>query len=128
MVARSAWCCKFSDVTDGTSNTIMIGEIRPLCSGDFNANGWVRGDSLWNCVTPPINFPTCPNDPGYGLTPCTQNAGNWNTEMGFKSKHVGGAQFVFGDGSVRFLSQNINYPTYQSLGDRWDGRTLGTDF
>jgi prepilin-type processing-associated H-X9-DG protein len=48
--------------------------------------------------------------------------------MGFKSRHVGGAQFVFGDGSVKMLSQNINYPTYQALGDRQDGRVVANDF
>lgn len=45
--------------------------------------------------------------------------------MGFKSLHTGGAQFLLCDGSVRFLSQNIDHNTYQMLGDRWDGFVLG---
>ena len=125
MVARSTWCCKFSDVPDGLSAMIMMGEIRPMCDANFTAAGWVAGDSLWVCVTPPINFPTCPKDVGFGTSPCTQNSQNWNTTMGFKSRHVGGAHFVLGDGSVTFLSQNINYVTYQKLGDRHDNNAVG---
>lgn len=125
MIARSAWLCQFRLVTDGLSNTIMMGEIRPMCDNDFNAQGWVYSDALWNSTTPPINFPTCPGDPGYGTTACKMNSGNWNTTMGFKSKHTGGAHFVLGDGSVRFISENIDYPTYQRLGDRCDGRSVG---
>ena len=32
---------------------------------------------------------------------------------------------LFGDGSVRFLSENIDYMTYQKLGDRRDGQVVG---
>ena len=44
--------------------------------------------------------------------------------MGFKSLHPGGAMFVFCDGSVRFLPQNIDHTTYQMLGDRQDGNAV----
>ena len=40
--------------------------------------------------------------------------------------HAGdGAQFVFADGSVHFLSASIEWITYQNLGDRKDGQPLG---
>ncbi|MGE3809075.1 MAG: H-X9-DG-CTERM domain-containing protein, partial [Gemmataceae bacterium] len=39
---------------------------------------------------------------------------------GFKSRHPHGANFAFGDGSVHFLSQNIDHRTYQYLGCRHD--------
>ena len=45
--------------------------------------------------------------------------------MGFKSRHVGGAQFLLGDGTVRFISDNIDYETYQRLGGRADNRVVG---
>ena len=45
--------------------------------------------------------------------------------MGFKSRHPGGAQFVFADGSVHFLFDSIDYETYQKLGDRRDGEVIG---
>lgn len=124
-VARSGWLCRIRDITDGTSMTIMFGEIRPMCDNDFTAQGWVYSDALWMATTAPINFPTCPNDPGFGSSPCRQNSGNWNTTMGFKSKHVGGVHFAMGDGAVRFISNNINHATYQMLGDRHDNQVVG---
>lgn len=125
MVARSAWCCRIRDVTDGLSNTIMMGEIRPMCDRDFSAQGWVYSDALWHATTAPLNYASCPGDPGFGSIPCKQDSGNWNTSQGFKSKHVGGVHFVMGDGTVRFISENINHPTYQRLGDRHDNFPVG---
>ena len=110
------------DLTDGTSNTILMGEVRPECSDHVN-NGWFHLNALWVGTQPPINFPTCPLDPV--LPDGCQANNNWNTSQGFKSRHVGGAQFVLGDGSVRFISANINYGTYQALGDRRDGQAVG---
>ncbi|HCP85788.1 MAG TPA: hypothetical protein DIT88_15400, partial [Planctomycetaceae bacterium] len=52
----------------------------------------------------------------------------WNTSQAFKSRHKGGAQFVFVDGSVQFLSDSIDYMTYQRLGDRRDGEPLGEEW
>ena len=46
---------------------------------------------------------------------------NWNISWGFKSSHSGGANFLFGDGSVRFLPQTIDHRVYQLLGCRNDG-------
>lgn len=43
---------------------------------------------------------------------------------GFESFHPGGAQFAFGDGGVRYISQRIDIPTYQQLGHRADGKLL----
>ena len=47
---------------------------------------------------------------------------NWNTELGFKSRHPGGAQFLFGDGSVHFLPETIDHWNYQYLGAKADGQ------
>jgi prepilin-type processing-associated H-X9-DG protein len=50
---------------------------------------------------------------------------NWQTSQGFKSRHVGGAHFLMCDGAVKFITQNIDYITYQRLGDRRDGGVVG---
>ena len=126
------WTARFRDITDGLANVIAIGEYRPRCSND-TLNGWFAsftGPSL--ATTAPINFPTCPGefgnptDPWAALIPgreCSHFT-TWTTSLGFKSRHPGGAQFVFCDGSIHFLSETINYDMYQRLGDRRDGRPV----
>ena len=47
--------------------------------------------------------------------------------VGFKSKHPGGANFLFVDGSVRFLKQTINIFTYCALGSRAAGEVISSD-
>lgn len=47
------------------------------------------------------------------------------TSVGFSSWHTGGAQFLLGDGTVRFISENVDGVTYQHLARRSDGKTLG---
>jgi prepilin-type N-terminal cleavage/methylation domain-containing protein len=126
--ARLLWAANLRDVGDGTSNVIAMGEILPHKS-DHHWNGWMHFNALWTATTAPINYPILgigdsaaafPNP----LPPCNAN-NNWQTSQGFKSDHPGGAQFVLCDGAVRFLPQNIDYLTYQRLGDRRDGQAVG---
>ena len=132
-VSRFNWCSRFRDMSDGPSNVIAAGEIRPQC-GDHQRNGWFHFNSLWTATTAPINFPikchredpgwNAGADPAQGRGPCNQFQ-NWQTSQGFKSRHTGGAQFLLGDGAVIFLSESIDYLTYQRLGDRRDGQQVG---
>jgi prepilin-type processing-associated H-X9-DG protein len=120
------WGASINEITDGTSNTIAIGEIRPLC-GWHTRDGWMGDNSMWIATTAPINFPTCSGQ--YFYTPPNGVSGwdtQWVRENGFKSAHPGGCQFVFCDGSTHFLSETIDYLTYQKLGDRRDGERVGT--
>jgi prepilin-type N-terminal cleavage/methylation domain-containing protein/prepilin-type processing-associated H-X9-DG protein len=123
VVARSPWSARIADLTDGTSQIIMFGEIRGMCSDHQWASDWAHANGLWFATTAPINFPTCPNEPGYGTVCNLTN--DWNTSMGFKSRHEGGAHFTLADGSVRFISENLDHVTYQKLGDRHDNRSVG---
>jgi prepilin-type N-terminal cleavage/methylation domain-containing protein len=117
--SRGGYSARFADVTDGLSNTIFMGEIRSECS-DHAQQGWAQLNTNMFATAAPINYNTCPQGPGTGCNSPTA----WNTSMGFKSRHVGGAHFLMGDGSVHFLSENINYTTYQALGDRRDGTPI----
>jgi prepilin-type N-terminal cleavage/methylation domain-containing protein len=125
IVSRMSWAANFRDITDGTSNTIAMGEIRPLC-GDHTINGWMHFNANWIATTAPINYPIrCWGEGGFpGANDCN-NWSNWSTSQGFKSMHTGGAHFLLCDGAVRFLSENVDYRTYQALGDRRDGKPIG---
>jgi prepilin-type N-terminal cleavage/methylation domain-containing protein/prepilin-type processing-associated H-X9-DG protein len=133
------WAARFSDITDGLSNTILLGEIRPYCGSWEWANfpaDWADSTPYYYATTAPINFQTCPGEgpgndnssnegfPNNLPTNCNSND-SFNTSQGFKSRHTGGAQFVFGDGSVHFITETINLLTYWQLGDRRDGQVVG---
>jgi len=134
--ARGNWAARFRDVTDGESQVIMVGEILPNKS-DHACNGWMHYNTGWMATVGPINYPVVGiGDPGFDwgrerlpLNPknCSHFK-NWSTSQGFKSQHKGGAQFVLVDGSVQFLSENIDYITYNRLGDRRDGVPLGEEW
>jgi len=135
---------KILAVTDGTSNTIMLGETL-VEQNEFQrfGNGW--GWAGFNSVSQGqtiqgINWPidgknVQPATPGWSS--CDANCTaigvnpanciwNWHVTWGFKSNHTGGANFCYADGSVHFISQNIDNRTYQYLGCRDDGQTVNT--
>ena len=110
---------RLADVAHGLSSTIFFGEVRPRCS-EHARNGWATSNNgNGYCTTLiPINYDTCNDN---ATDPCRRPC-NWNTEVGFKSAHVGGSQFLLGDGSVHFVSENIDHLTYQALGGKQDGK------
>jgi prepilin-type N-terminal cleavage/methylation domain-containing protein/prepilin-type processing-associated H-X9-DG protein len=114
-----------ASIIDGTSNTIMLGESLPGSHDHLQWAGWYQfngGNSHCTTIIPINNF--MPEDALN--TSCQNQTSNWDISWGFRSRHTGGTQFAFADGSVHFLAQGINHRTYQLLGCRNDGQVPGT--
>ena len=115
-----------ASVTDGTSNTISAGESLPAMRADNNVWEWNSGA---NGTTIPINYPcgqSC-SIPGNGWGSPNFASRCAYANVGFKSKHPGGANFLFVDGSVHFLKTSINMFTYCALGSRAAGEVVSSD-
>ena len=115
---------RFEDVRDGLSNTLIAGEkIR-----NTDTLSWASGTraSLRNAGTGINADRRLPGMGGTNLPGGVPPAGDLGNPSllkvgGFSSPHVGGAQFAIGDGSVRFISENIAIKVFQDLVNRADG-------
>ena len=102
---------RFSNIIDGTSNTLAIGERN---SRNYGAT-WLGVDSSQDCSTadnqtvPGTAFYRINEDPLSSYADCT-GTGSAN----FSSYHPGGANFLLADGSVRFLSESIDFRRHSS--------------
>jgi hypothetical protein len=146
----------FRDMTDGSSNTLCVGEgatggkwrvaaggapttaINPP-AGRVQA-GWIAPQPVplaaqslagystggnWATTVYRINqnpiIETVYDDSA--LNSCAASTTDYTSN--FRSEHVGGAQFLLGDGSVRLISENIDGVTYNNLGGTSDGNVVG---
>jgi len=131
------------DITDGASNTILMGEILTVKGGTLPADGSctnikdMRG-LYWNGVHMTVLFsayyspnpPNVPDTAGYPAcaeTPQAPSNANQSTGMNLsaRSMHTGGAHITLADGSVRFVSNNTNRATFNALGTRASGEIVG---
>jgi prepilin-type processing-associated H-X9-DG protein len=114
-------------ISDGTSNTIMIGEVLPRFHDHMFNGSWMHFNGGYSHVTTivPINarIDTVIRSGACGSNTLPRDR-NWNVSWGFKSNHSNGANFVFADGSVKFISQSIDMRTYVLLGGRNDGQPV----
>ncbi len=102
---------KLKSFTDGLSNTIIVGEVLPeFDSGKF----WAMSNGTWASTSPPINYTPDPNNPWFG----------WPDQTGFRSRHPGGAHFLWGDGHITFLSEVIDEIVYRGLSTRAGGEMV----
>jgi prepilin-type processing-associated H-X9-DG protein len=102
-----------SDVSDGTSNTFLLGEV---LAGPCDENNWAHAfDALATCA---IN----PN--GKRADGTDYDSEDWANTMGFSSLHPGGLQFALADGSVRFISNGIPRAVYRALATRAGGEAF----
>ena len=100
------------DMRDGTSNTLVFGETIPeLCK--FNL--WASWDGgVGTCNVPINHYKSYPKTGSLSWVGMGEDMKRDNS-FGFMSRHPGGANFLMGDGNVRFLTesidlQNLYYP------------------
>lgn len=103
---------RFSDVRDGLSNTIMLGEDVAE-QNEYSVAYYAGGD--WNTCGLPLN---------HFIEPPTPT--EWWNVMGFKSLHPGGANFCLADGAIRFFNETIDFVLYKHLSTRSDGESVQT--
>ena len=117
-------------VTDGTSNTMYIGESQGLVVGSRRVIGW----SMFETSAPSINYSYMGPDfpPGIEffdmayLNPIRTNDG----ELGFgveqnSSPHTGTVNFAFGDGSCHAIARDIDTNVLDALSTRSNGEIVG---
>ena len=116
---RAGAIVNMASIVDGTSNTIAVGEVLPREHDHYWNGSWMHfnGGAAHHTTLPPINLRT---ENTNWCSPANTAHHNWNVSWGFKSNHTNGANFLFGDGTVRFISQSIDHRTYQLLGARAD--------
>ena len=115
----------FRDITDGTSNTIMVAESR-----EEKASVWIDGTSAsvsarYMALVPPTY---AGNKVSINYQPYFQGGVFPNSigqSWGPSSQHTGGAHHLLCDGSVRFLSENLDVNVYDALATRDGGEVVG---
>jgi prepilin-type N-terminal cleavage/methylation domain-containing protein/prepilin-type processing-associated H-X9-DG protein len=127
---------KMKSFIDGSSNTIAVGEtaynndgswygvqVAANCGGAnsfFNVwSATLRMSTNFRVTKNPLNTP-----PGQGAY---QAGGICGQNAAFGSRHPGGANFLFVDGSVHFVKNSINGPVYWALSSRNGGEVLSAD-
>ena len=131
----------FKDITDGTSNTILVGERAYRLGTTDPAAGTLYAVRDQNGLGPSANDNTPEWGQGWKTAAASSYTGinfgaanNSVDSQGWSSHHKGGAQFVLADGSVRFISENVNssritssttYNTLNRLVAFSDGNVVG---
>ena len=121
---------RIRDVTDGTSNTMVVGEQSGTVNNvDLSNNyysGWSGagpavppGDTHWGAGNTSIRYR--PNHQTASAGADTVYTGNTI----LNSYHVGGIQVLMADGAVRFISDNLDFNTLSRLAVKDDGQVVG---
>lgn len=129
---------KHSRIIDGSSNTLLFGEIilaedsgcGTLACNDLRGRYYnsAHGNVLFSTVHPlntslPDRLTFCNAVSSPPEAPCENGGNGSQLQLAARSYHPGGANFCFADGSIRFLSDGINFLVYRAMGSR-DGEEV----
>jgi prepilin-type N-terminal cleavage/methylation domain-containing protein/prepilin-type processing-associated H-X9-DG protein len=106
---------RLTDITDGTSNTFMVGEDifdQDAATMSWTVPDWGEGYSWAMTVDATL---TCAIPPNARANGARIPWSDWGDFHGFKSQHPSGVQFAYADGSVHFISDSIALGTYYAL-------------
>jgi len=127
---------RFTDITDGTSTTLLLGETSSARGRPLLSRGW-GGIQPWTWGYYDYTGATNPPDPNNGwlmidhkvVTYPIGYAGSFFTnETPFTSSHAsGGVNVALCDGSVRFLPPSTNLGTLQMMATRAGGEVVQLD-
>ncbi|WP_237228800.1 DUF1559 domain-containing protein [Rubinisphaera sp. JC750] len=106
---------RFRDVTDGTSNTLLVGEV--LGGGPGSHQGFFWNHSNLVDTSDGIN--------GFNTRHGTAPTAAWRLEGALSSQHPGGCHMLLCDASVQFLSENIDAGTLAALTTRGESEVVG---
>ena len=111
------------DMTDGTSNIIMVGErYTPVNASPLKTT--VIGDGIWPGVSALAAEYNALGEATHKINAGFTQLNPRPPTTGFGSMHTGGAQFLMADGAVRFLSENLDIATYRKLSRIDDGQEV----
>jgi prepilin-type N-terminal cleavage/methylation domain-containing protein/prepilin-type processing-associated H-X9-DG protein len=129
---------KIAEFTDGTSNSLMIGEYltgggrdaqdgRGCLWADFAGYSQLYTQLTPNSSSPDLLYPIyCFNYPSMNL-PCANGTGGGTDMAASRSRHPGGVNALMGDGSVRFAKSSINVSVWRALGSIAGGEVISAD-
>lgn len=120
---------RMRDVTDGTSNVLLLGETKYQSTKDANLSGmqfyrWASSDWFHSNGSPSQVASAAIQINSQPAPITSSNSFNAQTRT-FGSFHTGGCHFTMADGSVHFFSENMDAGVYQGVGVRSDGLPVG---
>ncbi len=119
---------RHADLIDGASNTMFLSEVlKPLSDEHFDFRGGILNDDQTSAQYMTLFTPNSGVDSTVCVdseqpAPCLLGS---TTYIQARSRHSGGVNVVFGDGSVRFIADTIALNTWQALGSSQGGDLIG---